>query len=271
MGPPLQKINYLYDRNLRPLRNRVLSMVAVVHGIFEPLRKAMNPSESSYRALEEGSGGPFQAFFNPLGLSFHTRGSGCPLQHQHLPQVVAYPLQPEVTSIAHPTHIATSFHPIAAFQGADDPLHGPADSRIEFIAPLLLRRYGAITPGPIDDAAEHSSASQRLLAGIFGIGSIGKDRSFIAPDHLFEPMRLGDAGRSQSQMPDQAAALIHGEVDFVAEVPSLPRWLSGNCSASNAFHQVFTRICPGFIRRHRQFHQKHRARPRRSSARYGFS
>ena len=52
----------------------------------------MTPSESSYRSLGEGSCGPFQAFFNPSGLAFHTGGSGGPLQHQHFFQVVAYPL-----------------------------------------------------------------------------------------------------------------------------------------------------------------------------------
>ena len=167
----------------------------------------MNPSESSYRAPGKGSRDPFRAFFNPSGMPFHTRGSGGPLQHQHLPQVVAYPLQPEVTSIAHPTHIATSLQPIAALQGTDDPLHGPADSRIKFIPPLLLRRYGAITPGPIDDAAEHSPASQGRLTGIFGVGPIGKHRGFVTTDHLLKQTRLGGAGRGQSQTPDQAAAL----------------------------------------------------------------
>ncbi len=87
----------------------------------------MNPSESSYGVWGRPRG-PFQARFNLSGLAHRNRGSGCPLQHQHLPQIVAYPLQPEVTSIAHPTHIATSVHPIAALQGTDDPLHGPADS-----------------------------------------------------------------------------------------------------------------------------------------------
>ena len=181
----------------------------------------MNPSESSYRAPGAGPRGPFQACFNLSSPAPRNRGSGGPLQHQHLPQVVAYPLQPEVTSIAHPTHIATSLQPIAALQGTDDPLHGPADSRIEFIPPLLLLRYGAITPGPIDDATEHPPASQRLLAGIFGIGSIGKHRGFVADDHLLKQIRLGGSGRSQSQTPDQAAALIHGEMDFVAKVPIL--------------------------------------------------
>src|SRR3989339_1768282 len=181
----------------------------------------MNPSESSYRALGGGSGGPFQAFFNPSGLPFHTRGSGGPLQHQHFSQVVAYPLQPEVTSIAHPTHITTSLHPIMAFQSSDDPLHSPANPRVEFIPPLLLLRYGAITPEPIDDATEHPSASQRLLAGIFGIGSIVKHCGFVANDQIIKQMRFRGSGRSQSQTPQQGAALIHREVDFVAKVPIL--------------------------------------------------
>src|SRR3989339_837660 len=134
----------------------------------------MNPFESSYRGSGAAPRGPFQACFHLSGPPPRQRGSGGPLQHQHLFQVVAYSLQPEVTSIAHPTHITTSLHPIVAFQSSDDSLHSPANPRVEFIPPLLLLRYGAITPGPIDDATEHPSASQRLLAGIFGIGSIVK-------------------------------------------------------------------------------------------------
>ena len=177
----------------------------------------MNSSESSYRGPRQGLRGSLPAYFTLSGPSSLAPSSVGPLQHQHLLQVVADPLQ--VTAIAYPTHITTALHPVVAFQGAENPFHGPADPGIEFIPPLLLRRYGAITPGPINDATEHLPAAQRLLAGIFGIGSIGKHRSFIAPDHLFEPIRLGDAGRGQSQMPDQAAALIHAEVDFVAKVP----------------------------------------------------
>jgi hypothetical protein len=175
----------------------------------------MHPSESSYRASGAGPRGPFPACFNLSSRAPRHGGSGSPLQHQHLPQVVAYPLQPEVTSIAHPAHIATSLQPITAFQGADDPLHGPADSHIEFIPLLLLLRYGPITPGPIDDPAEHSPASQGPLAGIFGIGPIGKHRGFVTDDHLLKQTRLGNAGRSQSQTPEQAAALIHGEMNFI--------------------------------------------------------
>src|SRR3990172_9968092 len=93
------------------------------------------------------------------GLPPRTRGSGGPLQHQHLFQVAAHPFKPEMIVIAHPTEIATSLQPIAAFQSADDPLHGPAHPGVEFIPPLLLLRYGAITPGPIDGAAEHPPAS----------------------------------------------------------------------------------------------------------------
>ena len=50
-------------------------------------------------------------------------------------------------------------------------------------------------------------------------GAIGKHCGFIADDQLIKQMRLGDTGRSQSQTPDQAAALIDAEVDFVAKVP----------------------------------------------------
>ena len=181
----------------------------------------MNRSEFSCRPPGEGLRGPFQASFNPLSLPPHTRSSGGPLQDQHLFQVVAYPLEPEVTSIAHPTHITTSLHPIVAFQSTDDPLHGPANPRVEFIPPLLLLRYGAIAPGPIDDATEHPAAAQRFFAGIFGIGAIGKHCGFVPDDHPLEPMRLGGSGRSQSLAPQQAAALIHREVDFVAKVPVL--------------------------------------------------
>jgi len=179
----------------------------------------MKPSESSSRGPGAGPQGPFQACFNFSSPEPRHSGSGGPLQHQHLPQVEAYSLQPEVTSIAHPTHIATSRQPIAALQGTDDPLHGSADSRIEFIPPFLLRRYGAITPGPIDDAAKHPPASQRLLAGIFGIGAIGKYRGFITYDHLLKQARLGGAGPGQSQTPQQIATLIHGKVHFIAKVP----------------------------------------------------
>lgn len=63
--------------------------------------------------------------------------------------------------------------------------------------------------------------SQRLFAGIFGLGSISKHRRFIAPDHLLEQVRLRHAGRSQSQTSDEAAALIDTEVDLVAKVPVL--------------------------------------------------
>src|SRR5512137_1409628 len=179
----------------------------------------MNPSESIYRTPGAGPRGPFQACFNLSGPPPRNSGSGSPLQHQHLFQVETYPLKPEVTSIAHPTHITAALHPIVALQSTENPFHGPANPGIEFIPPLLVLSYGSITPGPIDDATEYPPASQRLLAGVLGIGSIGKHRRFIAPDHLFESMRLGDAGRGQSQMPDQAAALIHAEVDLVTKVP----------------------------------------------------
>ena len=152
---------------------------------------------------------PFQALSNPSGASPHKSASGSSLQHQHFLQVVTHPLEPEIIVVAHPTDIATSLHPIMALQSADDPLHGPANPRGKFIPPLLLLRYGAITPGPIDDATEHSPASQRLLAGIFGLGAIGKHRGFVADDHPLKQIRLGGSGRNQSQTPQQAAALIH--------------------------------------------------------------
>ena len=76
----------------------------------------MNPSESNYLSLGEDSGVPFQAFGYHSGSSSWNCGSGGPLQHQHLFQVVAHPLQPEVTSISHPTYITTALHPIVALK-----------------------------------------------------------------------------------------------------------------------------------------------------------
>ena len=65
----------------------------------------------------------------PLVLQAHQplkRFSVCSLQNQHLFQVVAYSCEPEMILVADPPEIATSLQPISAFQGADDPLHGPA-------------------------------------------------------------------------------------------------------------------------------------------------
>ena len=59
----------------------------------------MNPSESSYRAPGAGPRGPFQACFNLSSPAPRHRGSRGPLQHQHLPQVVAYPLQLVITRV----------------------------------------------------------------------------------------------------------------------------------------------------------------------------
>src|SRR4030042_3121483 len=119
----------------------------------------MNPSESSYRGPGKGPRTLFQAFSNLSGPPPSRRDSVGPLQHQHLFQIVAYPLQPKVIEVAPPAEIATSRQPIAALPGADDPLHSPAHSRKEFVPFLLLHRNGTITPGPIDDAAEHPPAS----------------------------------------------------------------------------------------------------------------
>lgn len=94
-------------------------MVYEVHGHFSSLRKAMSLFEPNYRGPGEGPRGPFQAFLNPSGTSPHKRVSGCPFQHQHFFQVVAYALQPHVTSVAHVTEIATSLQAIAAFQGVE--------------------------------------------------------------------------------------------------------------------------------------------------------
>src|SRR4030065_2140020 len=98
----------------------------------------MNRSDSSYRGTGEGFPGPFQACVNPLAPLLCNRGSSGPLQHQHLFQVVANSLQPKVIVVAPQAEIAASLQPIAALQGADDPLHGPAHAGKEFI-PFLLR------------------------------------------------------------------------------------------------------------------------------------
>ncbi len=186
---------------------------------FYALGKVMGGFRPNYRGPREGPGSPFQAFLSPSGIPVLKSASGGPLQHQHLLQVVAYPFQPEVTSVAHLAHITTSAHPLAALQGADDPLHGPAPPRKEPIPRPLPIGYGSITPGPVDDAAKPAPASQLRVAGIFGIGPIGKHRGFVAHDHLLTQARLGDAGRSQSRTPQPAAALIYRKVRFVAEVP----------------------------------------------------
>ena len=82
----------------------------------------MNPFEPNYRGPGEGPRGPF----NPSGASPRKNASGCPLQPQHLPQIVTHPLEPATIVVGHPTDIATSRHPRAAFQGADDHLLKPA-------------------------------------------------------------------------------------------------------------------------------------------------
>ena len=179
----------------------------------------MIPREPSHRFLEEGRGRPFEALLNPLGTLPPKRVSGCFLQHQHFLQVVAHSFKPEMIVVAHSSKITASLQPIAAFQGADDPLHGPAHSRQEFIPFLLLGRNGSITPRPVDDTAENPPAPQRLLAGIFGIGSIGKHCGLIADDHILKQMRLRNIGCGQSQTSEQAAPLIDTEMDFIAKMP----------------------------------------------------
>jgi hypothetical protein len=194
-------------------------MVYEVHGHFSSLRKAKIPFEPNYGGPGEGPRGSFQAFFYLSGASPRESASGSSLEYQHLSQVVTHPLEPKMIVVAHMTEVATSLQPINAFQGADDPFRGPAHPRKEFIPLLLLRRYGSITPGRIDDTAKHPPASQRRLAGIFGIGAIGNYRGFITYDHLLKQARLGSAGPGQSQMPQPIAALIHGKVHIVAKVP----------------------------------------------------
>src|SRR5208283_755724 len=107
----------------------------------------MNLSESCYRGAGEGSRGSLRAFFRLSGLFLNTRGSGGPLQHQHLFQVVANPLQPKVIMVAPQPEIATSLQPIAALQGADDPFHGLAHARKKFIPFLLSPAKRMTTPG----------------------------------------------------------------------------------------------------------------------------
>ncbi len=102
----------------------------------------MNPSESSYRGFGATPRGPFQTCFNLSDPSSRNNGSGGPLQHQHLFQVVTDPLQPEVTSIARPSHITAAVHPIVALQSTEHPFHGPADPMIllRFSETLITRR-----------------------------------------------------------------------------------------------------------------------------------
>ena len=119
--------------------------------------------ESGCRGTGEVPQGFFKAFFNLPGPSFYHSGSGRPLQHQHLSQVVADPLQPKVIVVAPQAQIATSLQPIAPLQGADNSLHGPAHSRKELIPFLLPFTKGMTTPSPAHDAAEDSFASQRLF------------------------------------------------------------------------------------------------------------
>src|SRR5512135_1673874 len=120
----------------------------------------MNLSESSYRGVGEGLRGPLAAFVNPSAPLLRSGSSGSPLQRQHLSQVVANPLQPKVIVVAPQTQIATSLHPIAAFQGADDPLHGLAHPRKAFIPFLLVTTKRVTTPGPANNAAKTPPASQ---------------------------------------------------------------------------------------------------------------
>src|SRR4030042_5835760 len=169
----------------------------------------MNRSDSSYRGTREGLPGPFQACVNPSTPLLRSRGSGGPLQHQHLFQVVANSFQPKVIVVALQAEIATSLQPIAALQGADDPLHGPAHSGKEFIPFLLSPTKGVTTPGSTYDATKYPPAAQRRFPGSFGVGTIGKHRSLIADDHLLKLIRLGKVGPRQRQTPDQAAAFIH--------------------------------------------------------------
>ena len=179
----------------------------------------MNPSESNYRGSGEGLRGPFRAFYNFSSPSPLNRDSGGPLQHQHLSQVVTDPCQPKVIVVAPQAQIATAPQPIAALQGADDPLHGLAHPRKAFIPFLLRSTKGVTTPGPTDDAAEHPPAAQGRFPGRFGIGGIGKHRRLIADDHFLKHIRVGEVGPRQGQTPDQAAALVYAEMGFVTKVP----------------------------------------------------
>ena len=90
----------------------------------------MSSSEAGYRCLGDGTPGLFWVSFNPSALPFRHGASSRPLQYQHLAQVVAHPLQPQVIEVAPPAEIATSLQAIAPLQGADDPLYRPAHSRV---------------------------------------------------------------------------------------------------------------------------------------------
>ncbi len=149
----------------------------------------------------------YQPMRYPSDESLPSGASVGPVQHQHLLQVVADPYQPEMTSVSHLTEIATARHPIVALQSANDPLHCPTNAGEEPIPPFLPGGHGPIAPGPVDDAAKHSPAAQPRLAGILGIGPIGKHGGFVAPQHLLQPAGFGEAGPGQGQPPHQAAAL----------------------------------------------------------------
>ena len=161
----------------------------------------MNLPESGYREAGESLRGPLQVLVSPSAPLLRNRGSGGPLQHQHLFQVVAHPLQPKVIVVSPQAQIATSRQPIAALQGADDSLHGLAHPRKEFIPFLLVATKGVTTPGPANDAAKYPPASQRLFPGSLGVGGIGKYRGFIAADQLLKLIRLGEVGSRQRQTP----------------------------------------------------------------------
>src|SRR4030042_1086598 len=112
----------------------------------------------------------------PIGVSVS------PLQHQHLLQIITDPHQPKMTSVPHLTTVATSLHPIVALQSADDPLHCPSHPGEEPIPALLSGGHGPIAPSPVDDAAKHSPVAQGRLAGVFGVGPIGKHPRFLPHD-----------------------------------------------------------------------------------------
>jgi hypothetical protein len=61
----------------------------------------MNTYESSRRGPGKGPRGSLPACFNLSGPPPLAGDSVGPLQHQHLFQVVAYPLQPKMIEVAH--------------------------------------------------------------------------------------------------------------------------------------------------------------------------
>jgi len=100
----------------------------------------MNLFGSGYRRFKNALRGPVPALVSHSAPVFHNRGSIGSLQHQHFPQVVTDSFQPQVIKVAPQTQIATSGHPVAPLQSADDPLHGLTQAGKELAFLLMLSK-----------------------------------------------------------------------------------------------------------------------------------